>query len=149
MTTRPSTHFTWAELTHTNVRDILNEPDVEEKANLLELAQGWLEPLRERWGPLYVSSAFRTPELNALIGGAPDSAHQFGCAADLVPLRAGVTITEMLLWVRDESGLVVDQVIDERGRGPMGWLHLSHKHPHHTQPRREFLRMRGGVYTRI
>lgn len=146
---RPSTHFSWAELTNTQVRDILNAPGPLEKANLVELATGWLEPLRAKFGPLYVTSAFRCPELNTRIGGSPNSAHQYGCAADLVPLRHGVTVTDMLLWIRDESGLIVDQVIDEKARGPTGWLHLSHKHPSYPTPRRQFLRMRGGQFTRI
>lgn len=144
-----SDNFTLAELTHTQHRDITNVPDANAQANLRDLARGWLEPLRARWGTLYVSSGFRCVELNTLIGGAPDSAHLYGCAADVVPLAKGVSITEMLVWIRDESGLVVDQVIDEKGAGPTGWLHVSHKHPHYPSPRQEFLSMRGGTYTPI
>lgn len=142
-----SDHFALEELTHTQLRDISNEAPPEVVANLTELAVRHLEAIRARWGRLYVSSGYRCPALNQRIGGAPDSAHLYGCAADLVPLEAGVTVTEMLLWIRDESGLVFDQVIDEKAHGP-GWLHYGYSHPHHTVARRECLVMRSGSYTR-
>ena len=44
-----------------------------------------LDPIREAWGePIVVSSGYRCKELNALVGGAKNSHHMLGCAADLI-----------------------------------------------------------------
>ena len=43
-----------------------------------------LDPIREAWGePIVVSSGYRCKELNTLIGGAKNSHHMLGCAADI------------------------------------------------------------------
>lgn len=43
-----------------------------------------LDQLRAGWGmPLRVNSGFRTPTRNAVVGGAPNSAHLRGLAADI------------------------------------------------------------------
>ena len=44
-----------------------------------------LDPIREAWGePIVVSSGYRCKELNALVGGAKNSHHLLGCAADII-----------------------------------------------------------------
>lgn len=55
-------------------------------ANLQQVAS-WLEAARAALGvPLRVTSGFRTAAHNAAIGGASDSDHMVGLAADFVPL---------------------------------------------------------------
>jgi uncharacterized protein YcbK (DUF882 family) len=50
-------------------------------ANLI----GKLDLVRERCGfPLFITSGFRTPTHNAVVGGKYDSAHLRGLAADIV-----------------------------------------------------------------
>ena len=49
------------------------------------LVEQLLDPIREAWGePIVVSSGYRCKELNALVGGAKNSHHMLGCAADLI-----------------------------------------------------------------
>ena len=49
------------------------------------LVEQLLDPIREAWGePIVVSSGYRCKELNALVGGAKNSHHLLGCAADLI-----------------------------------------------------------------
>lgn len=49
------------------------------------LVEKLLDPLRRVWGgPIVISSGYRCPELNTLIGGAKHSHHLLGCAADLI-----------------------------------------------------------------
>lgn len=56
----------------------------EVRSNLLELANN-LEVLRAHFNaPVTVNSAYRTPEYNASIGGAKNSQHILGKAADVV-----------------------------------------------------------------
>ena len=49
------------------------------------LVEQLLDPIREAWGePIVVSSGYRCKELNALVGGAKNSHHMLGCAADII-----------------------------------------------------------------
>lgn len=141
-------HFSLEELTVTSRRDIDNTPTPEARARLLVLCTEILEPLRARFGPLRINSGYRSPALNAVIpGSARNSAHLYGCAADVAP-PAGVTVRDMLVWIRDESGLPYDQVIDELKGTGAAWLHVGMLRPGYgPEPRREALVMRNGAYS--
>ena len=48
------------------------------------LVEQLLDPIREAWGgPIMVSSGYRCPRLNELVGGVAHSHHILGCAADI------------------------------------------------------------------
>ncbi len=86
--------------------------------NLRRLCRRVLQPLRDALGPTHISSGYRPPKLNRLIGGAPTSQHQYGQAADLVV--TGHTPLEVATWLRDHvTGY--DQLIHEYG----AWVHVS------------------------
>lgn len=114
-----SPHFTLSEMSATSVHDVDNTPDLEETKNLIYLCTNVLEPVRTRFGPLHTTSGYRSPEVNARIGGSKTSAHMRGCAWDGVPLKP--------TWWRDvidfliHSDLPWDQVIYEFGR----WIHIG------------------------
>lgn len=83
-----SQHFTLEELivsATAEKNNILNFPNNEQVVNLARLCSLILEPLREAIGskPLIVSSAFRNDKVNLLVGGAPNSYHTKGLAADI------------------------------------------------------------------
>ena len=65
-----------------------------------------------------ISSGYRPPELNRLIGGSTTSAHPYGRAADIVV--NGLTPLEVSELIR-ELGLPYDQVIHEFGQ----WVHVG------------------------
>ena len=117
-----SEHFLLEELTHSDValrRGIENEPHVGEKANLARLAQTLLEPARALWmAPIHVSSGYRSPEVNQLVGGAANSQHMAGLAADVVPI--GLDIDGAFHMLR-QSSLDYDQIILECN----SWIHMS------------------------
>jgi hypothetical protein len=139
-----SPHFRLRELVRTSHRTIDNRPDDSIIARLGILCNEFLEPVRARFGPLWVTSGYRCDELNRKIRGSRWSAHLFGCAADFVPLHAGITTTEIVEWVVGHSDLGYDQVIDEHS-STADWVHLGMIRPGFEDcPRREALTMRLG-----
>ena len=82
-----SSYFTISELTAsaTAQREGIDNRPTESAYHLLHvLVEQLLDPIREAWGePIVVSSGYRCKELNALVGGAKNSHHMLGCAADI------------------------------------------------------------------
>jgi hypothetical protein len=142
---RLSDHFTLVEMIRTSHRYIGNMPNTEEIRRLTKLCREFLEPVRSQFGALWITSGFRCEKLNLTIGGSTTSAHQYGCAADFVPLQGQPTIN-VVDWIVDESGLEFDQVIDEYS-STSNWIHLGMLRPVGNQtPRKEALTMRDGKY---
>ena len=99
-----STHFSLEELVASEVatrRGLDNTPPHEVMPNLSRLAEG-LELVRAALGnhPIHVTSGYRSPRLNQMIGGAKNSMHTLGLA---------------------RPGILIDQVIHEFGR----WCHVG------------------------
>jgi hypothetical protein len=95
--------------------------------NLAALCERVLEPLRAQIGkPIIVSSGYRPEAVNDLVGGAPNSQHTLGQAADIVV--HGISDYD-LATTAAASKLPFDQLIYEFGR----WVHLSHDR--HRPPR--------------
>lgn len=139
-----SPHFRLREMVVTSHRTYDNTPGEIAIGKLTRLCQTLLEPIREMFGPLYVTSGFRCVEVNAAIGGATNSAHMFGRAADFVPLDGHLT-TDVVAWVAYASGLPFDKVIDEYS-STSNWIHIQIAREEHD-PRQAALVMRRGVYT--
>lgn len=96
-----------------------NTPGAEQVENLERLCETLLEPVR--WmlsAPLRVNSGFRSPALNEAVGGAHNSAHMDGRAADVVPI--GVNLRVAFDRIR-ATQLPYDQVIIECN----AWIHLA------------------------
>lgn len=132
MPTRISDHFTLEELTRSDVavrRGIDNMPaDPRVVVALSALAVHILEPIRTEFGGFSPTSGYRCPELNAVVGGAPNSQHMEGQAADIV--IPGLTRFELARWI--EAALNFDQLILEfytPGEPDSGWVHCSYAGP--------------------
>jgi zinc D-Ala-D-Ala carboxypeptidase len=139
-----SPHFQLWELVHSQHQTINNDPSDPALEALEDLCVD-LERIRGAFGPIRVTSGYRCPALNAAIGGVENSAHIFGCAADLYPLDPLVSVTRMVQWI-SSSGLDFDQVIDE-GTNSGSWCHYGLLRPgFEPHPRRESLVMRNGIY---
>lgn len=100
--------------------------------NLVRLIETVLDPIREKIGkPIRVTSGYRSPKLNAAVGGSKTSAHTAGNASDLVTGNCGsdnLKIVKALL----ELGLKTDQVIIENptfnSKGEIvsaKWIHIG------------------------
>jgi hypothetical protein len=112
-------HFTLEELTasQTAVRQgIPNAPSPVVVDNLRRLA-ATLEKVRAIVGPVAVSSGYRSPLLNKAVGGAKDSAHTLGLAADIT--GKGWSPQQLAVAIRD-SDIEFDQLIYEGT-----WVHIG------------------------
>jgi hypothetical protein len=131
--TQLSKHFSLEELTHTDHRELLNEPNESERQNLERLAQ-FLEMVKELLGnkPIMVNSAFRSKAVNDAVGSKDSSQHRVGCAADLrVPSMTPDQVVKAII----NSDLPFDQVIREFDR----WTHISVPNHPEDKPRRQSL----------
>lgn len=134
-----SEHFLWDEFTFTTQRDpgtgllLANEPGPEEGARLVYTADG-MDRVRAECGdrPVVVHSAYRSPQVNAQVGGSPTSQHMRGEACDFHVL--GLSVPETFEIIR-RSALEYDQLIEEAA----SWVHVSFTR---NSPRRQALTMR-------
>ncbi|QKY08791.1 D-Ala-D-Ala carboxypeptidase family metallohydrolase [Janthinobacterium lividum] len=115
-----SPHFSLAELVASQVatrKGIDNAPAPAIVANLTRLA-ALLEQVRALVGaPIAISSGYRSPALNKAVGGAANSAHVLGLAADIS--TAKLTPKALAMLIR-QSGLDFDQLIYEGT-----WVHIG------------------------
>lgn len=88
--------------------------------NLTTLAQKVLEPLRLKIGkPISITSGYRCERINKLVGGAKDSQHVKGEAADTHV--DGMSVEDWYQFIK-QSGIPFDQLIQEFDN----WVHVSY-----------------------
>ena len=127
-----SRFFTLAELTNSFTAQQLgldNRPTPEALSRLQALTTRVLDPLRQLFGsPIYVNSGYRSPEVNAAVGGATNSQHILGEAADIRGATTGETRRLLGLALAHAHDLGFDQLIAEEcdNRGFPKWLHISY-----------------------
>ena len=118
-------YFTFGEMLASEVAEdnaIENIPDWESIDNLRNLTERVLEKVREVWGkPIYVNSGYRCEKLNRLVGGAVNSQHKIGKAADIT--TGSIEGNKRLFALVEQSDIEFDQLIDEYG---YQWLHISY-----------------------
>ena len=124
-----SPHFSLEEMTASQEavrKGIDNTPSpfiierLRETCTQLEVARGLIGQ------PLIVSSGYRSPALNALLGGAPDSAHCQGFAVDFICPAYGDPLK--ICKAIDAAHIPFDQLIQEGAnpeKGYSGWVHIS------------------------
>lgn len=124
-------YFTLKEMTKSSTakaNNIDNTPDFEIVENLNLLIINLLDPMREAYGKaIKVTSGFRCPALNKIVGGVENSQHMKGQAADIVP--ADGTTNEFITWIQQYlKGKDFDQCIIETSKKTGGkWIHISWK----------------------
>ena len=95
---------------------IENLPSWKDVDNLLDLAVLVLDPIREAWGqPLIITSGYRSPQLNAAVGGVPTSAHMDGCAVDIAlchwSTRKMGELFNLIVKMAEDGVININQVI--------------------------------------
>jgi hypothetical protein len=129
-----SKNFTLQEMVHSYTavkKGLLNEPNEAQIENIRILCENVLQPLRDALGPIYISSGFRSVELNTAIGGSSSSQHCAlkGAASDI---DMGKRNAEVFNYIKDH--LVWDQMIWEFGddENP-SWVHVSYNEGHNRK----------------
>lgn len=126
--------FTFSETAARMGREV--EPTVEQVENATRLCRTVLQPMREALNrPIVISSGIRPDWLNRAIGGAPNSAHMTGRAADLNVV--GMSPLVVARWIRVQNRFPVDRVICEFNR----WVHVQIAAPGNA-PRNQFFTAR-------
>lgn len=118
--TRLSTHFTLRDLTQTST-GIANLPTATELPLLRKLASV-LDILKEKVGPFRIASGYRSPLVNAAVGGSSTSRHMAGDAVDIVPL----TMTAEEYWSKIIANPALRNSLGEISyKIPQGSIHIS------------------------
>ena len=84
------------------------------------------DPIRKAWGaPIMVTSGYRCPRLNELVGGVTHSHHILGCAADIITGNKADhrRLFNLIRQMKDEGRIRFTQLIWE---GDGRWIHVSY-----------------------
>ena len=103
-----------------------NTPDATEIACLSSLCTNVLESIRSQvGGPIFITSGYRSAEVNIAIGGSPTSQHMKGQAADFhIPgMRNSDVVREIF---HAATQIPFDQLILEGDENKGGWIHVSY-----------------------
>ena len=126
---RGASYFTISELTASATAQregIDNRPPTSAYHLLHVLVEQLLDPIREAWGaPIVVSSGYRCKELNELVGGAKNSHHLLGCAADLIAGSKAEhrKLFELIRQLQQAGKIRFTQLIAE---DDFRWIHISY-----------------------
>lgn len=122
-----SPHFSLAELTTSAMavrKGLDNTPSAEKISNLTRLCTELLEPIRSITNlPITVTSGYRSAAVNAAVGGAVQSAHLSGFAADINCFSYGTSREFATLLVKElhQRNIRFDQLILEFD----AWVHVG------------------------
>lgn len=124
-----SENFTMAEFTKSQTATrmgIDNTPEGEHLDAAVALFENVVQKVRDNFGVTVINSGYRSPDLNAAVGGSSKSQHCKGEAVDIE--CPGTPNAELAQWIVDN--LEFDQVILEfytPGIPDSGWVHVSYK----------------------
>jgi len=133
-----SRNFTLTELTKSDTairKGINNNPNAEQIEKLKSLCENILQPVRDHFGRVKVTSGFRSEQLCIKINSSVNSQHAKAEAADFEVM--GTDNAELADWI--QKNLEYDQLILEfytPGEPNSGWIHCSYVS---DSPRKQFL----------
>ena len=117
-------NFKYGEFTKSSTalrKGIDNTPSDNHWESIEELASNVLQPLRDEFGPLRITSGYRSEELCIAIGSSKNSNHARGQAADIEPYDSRIKLISILEYIVEN--LEFRTVIAEYF--PDGWIHVD------------------------
>lgn len=103
-------------------RGISNIPNSEEIwVSIENLVKYVLDPIREAFGPIRITSGYRSVELCKAIGSTLTSNHTRGEAADIEPINPNIKLIDVLNFIHEN--LEYRELIAEYF--PDGWVHVA------------------------
>jgi len=122
-----SQNFSLRELTKSQTAErkgISNEPSEEHIENLKLLCTKILQPIRDEWGVVSISSGYRSQALCEAIGSKITSQHARGQAADFECY--GVDNNKLFNWAIANVPFALAILEFYTGDPDSGWLHMSY-----------------------
>lgn len=120
-------NFSISELVKSDIakkNNIENIPSLAQSDNILNLIFYVLQPIRNKINKkIIVTSGFRSPKVNFFCGGAINSNHLSGCAADIIP--DGRNFREIYDYV--VNNLDYDECFIETNSKGIKWLHVAYR----------------------
>jgi len=142
-----SEHLSLKEVIKSNTatrRGISNQPAQQHLQNLLIVAKEIFEPIRVHFNePIYVSSGYRSRELNKAVGGSKTSDHCKGFALDLDQDYRNTKVSNQDIFEFIRDNLCFKQLINENN---YSWIHVSWDS---KNLKNEVLELKNGKYIKL
>jgi len=102
---------------------IRNIPNEQQWQSIERVAGNIIQPVREKFGPIRITSGFRSVQLCLEVGSSAKSNHTRGEAIDFEPVSSKVRLVDVLKWIH--TNLDYRELIAEYF--PNGWVHAAYR----------------------
>ena len=127
-----ASNFTYKEFIKSNTalrKGIPNIPNEEQQKCIELLAKNVLQPIRDEFGRLRITSGFRSVNLCLAINSSQYSNHAKGQASDIEPIVENVSLMDIITFVYnnlDFRTLILEYP-------PLGWVHVDYREAGNTK----------------
>lgn len=118
-------HFQYKEFVKSDTAtrlNIDNTPTEDHWKSIELLVQNILEPIRTKFGPIRITSGYRSVKLCEVVGSNKNSNHARGEAADIEPI-SDIPLMKIMEWI--SANLNYRELIAEYF--PDGWVHVAYR----------------------
>jgi hypothetical protein len=113
-----------------------NTPSFETMFTIKRLVEEVLQPIRDEFGmPITINSGYRCSKLNKAVGGAKNSDHVWGSAAD-IDSSDNKKLWNIIIKMINDGKIECRQLIDEKN---LSWIHISINCPNAAYKKNQIL----------